>query len=291
MRVTTPLLMIGFGLIASHVFAAEPSLADLTVRIESLENQLAQQDAEFAAFRTQVSRGAMGRSGECNGWSIEGGYELTILQPYFSDASSGPGFDESFGTGHRFTLEMESHRGYGARARYWMYRHTLDGHSLYAGEELHIDMDALDVELTLHERFRRWDLVFGAGARYGRNSYGSDTIFGPGEARFEGVGPTFCVEGERAIGCRGLYLIGSFRGSMLFGDVDFWGTPVEDELTAVLDNQLGIGWNRCVGRATLDVRAVWESQFWWSNAFADALFGLGTNLGFTGPTVSVGLRY
>lgn len=291
MRTTTILIAVAIGLIALEVHGAEPSLVDLTARIDSLEAQLGRQDAELRKFRSVVNHGSLVGSPDCNGWSIYGGYELTILEPFFSDASSGPGFDESFGTGHRFELGMESHRGWGARARYWMYNHTLDGHSLYAGEYLHLDVDSLDMELTFRERFRRWDLLFSGGARYGRNSYGSETLFGPGEARFEGVGPTFCLEAERAIGCGGLHLIGEFRGSMLFGDVDFFGATVEDELTTVLENQLGIGWNRRVGGATLDVRAVWESQFWLNNAFADALFGLGTNLGFTGPTVSVALTY
>lgn len=278
------------GLVSVCARGAEPSVGELASRVASLEAELAAQEAEFASLKQAVSHGSVGRPQDCGAWSLYGGYELTILEAYFSDVASGPGFDESFGVGHRFTLGMENHRGYGVRTRYWTYEHSLDGYDLYAGEQLHIDMDSLDVDLTLRERFRRWDLLISGGVRYGRNSYGSDTIFGPGEARFEGVGPTFSIEADRRVGCRGLHLIGNFRGSMLFGDVDFFEAPMEDELMTVLDNQLGIGWERSMGRATLDIRAVWESQFWLNNAFADTFFGLGSNVGFTGPTVAIELR-
>ena len=270
--------------------AEEPGVAELMERIDSLEGQLAQQQAEFDSFRAIVGQFPLRSSRECNAWSVYGDYELTVLQPHFSDAGSGPGFDESFGVGHRFTLGLESHRGIGGRVRYWSYDHSIVGHDAFAGDVLHIDMDTLDLDLTLRERFRRWDLLVSGGVRYGRNSYGSDTIFGPGEARFEGFGPTIALEAERKIGCRGLRLIGNFRGSMLFGDDDFFGTTVDDELMGVLDNQLGIGWNRRLGRSVVDVRAVWESQFWLNNALSDTVFGFGSNLGFTGPTVAVELR-
>ena len=286
--IAVAILTIGLGVFDAQ--AEEPSAADLTARIDTLEAQMVQQEAELNAFRAIVGQFSLRRSRECNGWSIYGGYELTMLQPHFSDAGSGPGFDESFGVGHRFALGLESHRGIGGRVRYWSYDHSIVGHDAFAGDVLHIDMDTLDLDLTLRERFRRWDLLVSGGVRYGRNSYGSDTIFGPGEARFEGFGPTIALEAERKIGCRGLRLIGNFRGSMLFGDDDFFGTTVDDELMGVLDNQLGIGWDRRLGRAVLDVRAVWESQFWLNNALSDTVFGLGSNLGFTGPTVAVELR-
>jgi len=276
--------------ISLEAWAEEPSAADLIFRIDSLESQVAQQQAELNSFRAAVGQVPTGRSNEGRPGSVYGGYELTVLQPYFSDAGSGPGFDESVGLGHRFTFGLEKSCGVGVRARYWTYNHSLDGHDLYAGERLHIDMDSLDVDLTFRERFRRWDLLMSGGVRYGRNSYGSYAIFGPGEARFEGAGPTVAFEADRKIVCGGLRLIGNVRGSMLFGDVDYFEAPVEDELMTVLENQLGIGWSRCVWGTTLDVRAVWESQFWLNNFFADTLFGMGTNIGFTGPTVAFELR-
>jgi hypothetical protein len=283
-RMCLALAVVGF---VSVCRGAEPSVEDLAQRVASLEAELAQQDAELSSLKSAVGRGAVGGQGECDAWSTYGAYELAILQPFFSDLDSGPGFDDSFGAGHRFTLGVESHRGCGVRVRYWMYDHALAGYGFFAGEELHIDMDALDLDVTLRERFRRWDLLMSGGLRYGRNGYSSDTIFGPGETLFEGLGPTFSLEADRKISCHGLHLIGNFRGSMLFGDVGAVGFTVEDELMTVFENQLGVGWKRPLGRAMLDVRAVWESQFWLNNAFA---FGLGSNLGLTGPTVAVELR-
>ena len=89
----------------------------------------------------------MGRRHECNARSAYAGYEATILQPYFSDAGSGPGFDGDFGVGHRFTMGIENHRGYGGRVRYWTYEQSLDGYGVFDGAVMQIDMDALDLDL------------------------------------------------------------------------------------------------------------------------------------------------
>jgi hypothetical protein len=172
-----------------------------------------------------------------------------------------------------------------------MYDHGHQGTDGNAGDVLNIDMDTLDFDVTLRERLRRWDLLISGGVRYARQSYSSPTLFPPGEGWFEGVGPTVSFEAARDVGCRGVYLIGSFRSSMLFGDLDFFGVlPVDDELCTVLDNQLGIGWSHRLGCTLLDVRAIWESQFWLNDTFADDFFGFGSNLGFTGPNFAIELR-
>ncbi|MBP85586.1 MAG: hypothetical protein CMJ64_02545 [Planctomycetaceae bacterium] len=94
---------------------------------------------------------------------------------------------------------------------------------------------------------------------------------------FEGTGPTVSLEGSRDVGCRGLYFVGNFRASMLFGEVTFDGTlDADDDLATVLENQLGIGWRREMARADLNVRALWESQFWLNETIAT---DTGSNLG------------
>lgn len=105
---------------------------------------------------------------------------------------------------------------------------------------------------------------------------------------FEGVGPTFSLEASHDFGCRGLYVLGNFRGSLLFGQVDLDGAlDAHDDLTTVLENQLGIGWRCDTAAGELEVRAVWESQFWLNEAISS---DTGTNLGFSGPAVSVAVR-
>lgn len=288
MRTPVLLAMVVMSLLSSSAQSEDLSCSALVGRIESLETELAQQQAEFASFRASV---AGQEACECNARSWYGDYEMTILRPFFSDLAAGPGFHEDFGIGHRFTLGVENHQGYGVRARYWMQNESMEGYGFYVGETLQIDMDALDIDLTLREKFRRWDLLLSGGVRYGRNGYSSDTLLPPGEAKFEGFGPTFSFQADRKLGCRGLHVIGNFRASLLFGDANFFGDTAEGELSTVFDTQLGLGWRRPLGSATLDLRAVWESQVWQNNAMADTIIGLGTNQGFTGPTVAAELRF
>ncbi len=253
-----------------------------------------------------VRRGRRGLRSQGLGFYV--GYELTALRPYLSNAGStggfafpGPvGFDDDYGFGHRFVVGYDGGSGLGARFRYWFYNH---GHDFVASPpaaaavagSVGIDLDVLDLELTLDEQLRNWNLMLSGGFRYGRAGL-SGLNPGGSELFFEGVGPTVAIEARRKFGDRGLHLIGNFRVALLYGDWNNYlngATPakVEDEITTVFENQLGVGFTRDLGFATVTLRTVWETQFWLNDTLADESNGIGSNLTFAGPTSSVELRF
>jgi hypothetical protein len=65
----------------------------------------------------------------------------------------------------------------------------------------------------------------------------------------------------------------------------------DDEIMTVLENQLGVGWTRDFRRVSLDLRGVWETQFWLNDSFADDFFGFGSNFALSGLVLSAQLRY
>lgn len=297
----TKLLATGLATVAAILFvgpgaiqAQDLSYAELAARLTALESQLQTQQTDFASYNTGGGPEQFGCKDcsktvcncGCPAWYA--GYEVTFLRPYISDANVGGGgvFGNDYGTGHRFAIGYDNGSGLGARVRYWTYNHN---HSTAAGAPaIHIDMDVLDGEVTLQETMHNWDLLVAGGLRYARAAFD----VGLGDTYFEGIGPTVALEAKRNIGNRGIYLIGNFRASMLYGDID--GAPAviplgEDEIALVVENQLGVGWSREYGRGILNIRGVWESQLWMNDTIADFL-GLGSNLGFSGPTASIEFR-
>jgi hypothetical protein len=106
------------------------------------------------------------------------------------------------------------------------------------------------------------------------------------------------MEGSRHLGCcSGWYVLGNLRTSLLIGKISnpslvlLTGPDINDELLLTVENQLGLGWTTELRRVALDLRAIWETQFWMNDTFADDFNGFGTNLGFAGPTFSVQMRY
>ncbi|GAG04457.1 unnamed protein product, partial [marine sediment metagenome] len=68
------------------------------------------------------------------------------------------------------------------------------------------------------------------------------------------------------------------------------GTSVSDDIVTVFESQLGLGFSRDLGFATLNLRTVWETQIWMNDTLADSA-NAGSNIGFGGPTSSVELRF
>jgi len=229
------------------------------------------------------------------------GYELTVLQPAISEATlqdSGDSFKNEFGFGHRFTLGYDGGNGLGVRTRYWFYNHEQKFQNAASGV-VDLRMDTFDLEFTLDEQLRSWDMMVSGGIRYGRAGLENPTtkliVIGPAEYRFEGVGPTVSFEAARCFGRSGIYLIGNLRASLLLGKFHNLegdaGTTVDGETVTVLENQLGIGFSRELSRATLNFRTVWETQVWMNEVWGDDVYGFASNLTFSGPTTSVEVRF
>jgi hypothetical protein len=84
--------------------------------------------------------------------------------------------------------------------------------------------------------------------------------------------------------------MGDIRNSALLPFMP--AVTLEDEVMTVAENQLGIAWTHDVNQfVQLDIKTAWETQYWMNSSLSDDVYGIGSNLGFTGPTLSVELRY
>jgi hypothetical protein len=276
-----------FAAASTVVQAQDLQYSALLSRIQALEAQVETQQMDFASYSMGGEKNAYGMGVEsvcdCQSPQWYFGYELTALRPYVSSAGTG-GNDDDYGVGHRLSLGYEGAGGLGVRARYWLYNHGVQA----AFVQLHVDMDVLDLEVTLHERMRKWDLLASGGFRYGRASIGP----AGGRYTYEGTGGTIALEAMRAIGQSNLYLVGNVRTAALLGEIDRFGFgELDDEVMLMVENQLGVGWRPEWGRLDLNFRAVWETQVWYNAAMGDDVKGLTSALGFSGPTFLAEIRY
>ena len=162
-------------------------------------------------------------------------------------------------------------------------------------------MQAADLEATLAQQMRHWDLDISGGVRYGKLQYSNPilTLYNPGTVTFEGVGPTASLNGRRNLGNSGLSLFGNVRGSLMMGNIRTGSLlinvprgTIQDEVMTVFENQLGVAWNyRLPNNMLFEVRTAWETQYWMSDTLSDDFYGIGSNLALMGPSVGVELRY
>lgn len=305
--------------------AQEPSLfesaiaqknVELEGRIQRLESQLNQvqhysNSNPYGVLEQQLQQQEIGTGG------LFGSVEVTFLKPHLSGApaafaSQGVASKTISGTwvpNVRYVLGYRGDSGLGVRARYWSLQHTFQYVPPYQAQiappftptVFGIRLEAIDTEVTLDQALRHFDLELSAGVRYGNLQYRSDvaTLFGVGTVTFEGIGPTVSIGGRRALGDSGFSLFGNLRGSMLFGGIrnnaPLVYMPAGDfsnEVMTIADNQLGISWTQDLTSTwQLEIRSAWETQYWMSSTLSDDVYGIGSNLALTGPTVAVELRY
>lgn len=298
---TAAVIVTFLSLDLAQTLAENLGYSDLEARLEALESEVNSQQVKLASANTATCCPVSSRSVCCKSTAWYLGYELTILQPIISEleiAGRGNGFENDFGLGHRFIVGYDGGSGMGVRMRYWFYNH---GHDLTdpALGSVGIDMDVLDLEFTLEEELRNWNLMVSGGIRYGHAGLSNSASFaivpGPARAIFDGVGPTVSFEAVRGFGDRGLYLLGNLRASILIGkNIDrqgFDGMKNDGETTTVLENQLGIGYGRILDRTALNLRIAWETQVWMNEGWGDDVYGFSSNLSFSGPSASVELRF
>lgn len=284
---------------------------ELENRIQRLESQHYSNSNSYGMLEQQLQQQDIGTG------RLFGSIEVTFLKPHLSGAQAAfasEGAESKIITGTwvpnvRYVLGYRGDSGLGVRARYWSYQHTFQYVQPYqfqiaspnAPALFGIRMEAIDTEVTLDQRLRHFDLELSAGVRYGTLQYRSDvaTLFGVGTVTFEGVGPTISLGGRRDLGNSGFRLFGNLRGSMLFGHINNSAPLVSmpagtfrNEVMTIADNQLGISWNRDLTSTwQFEVRTAWETQYWMSSTLSDDVYGIGSNLALTGPTVAVELRY
>jgi hypothetical protein len=94
-------------------------------------------------------------------------------------------------------------------------------------------------------------------------------------------------------------VFGSLRGSVLVGDLRngsvLWNMPsgkIEDEIMTVAENQMGVAYTRTLSNnMVFELRTGWETQYWMNSTLEDDFYGIGSNLGLSGPTVAVELKF
>lgn len=281
--------------------SSEYSLEQRIAHLESLVGQLQyrNQNHLIEDLHTQQDREAYG--------DVYFATEVSFLRPYLSGARSsststgGKWIDPSYGTATRFMLGLRDETGLGLQLRYTGFNHGADLANVFGGGGFGVKLDSLEAEVTLRERFRRWDLDLGAGIRWGQFAItGDGVVTFPGRLTYKGIGPTFSVNGRRQLGSSPFSLLANFRGGLLLGEIHNTHPArglaiggVEDEIAFALENQLGLAWSRPVFNDSMmmEVRAVWETQFWLNETISDDVYGIGTNLGLSGPSVALELRY
>lgn len=281
--------------------------AELEARVQRLEAELSQFRSPTYSDPMRTLESQLRRQDSGTG-ALFGDIEVTFLQPHISGSQAAFGLgavgrliDGDFQTGMRYVLGYRNDSGVGVRGRFWQYDHSFVYLPPFEPAVFGIRMDVADTEITLDQRLRHWDMQVAAGLRYGRLEYSNETptLFGVGTATFEGVGPTFALSGRRTISNSGFSFFGNVRGSVLIGDIRnsallpfMPAVRLEDEIMTVAENQLGVAWTHDLNRfVQLDVKTAWETQYWMNSSLSDDVYGIGSNLGFTGPTLSVELRY
>ena len=281
--------------------------AELEARVQRLEAELSQFRAPTYSDPMKTLESQLQRQDAGTG-ALFGNIEVTFLQPHISGPQAAFGLgavgrliDGDYQTGMRYILGCRNDSGVGIRGRFWQYDHSFVYVPPFEPAVFGIRMDVADTEITLDQRLRHWDMQISGGLRYGRLEYSNETptLFGVGTATFEGVGPTFALNGRRAISNTGFSIFGNVRGSVLVGDIRnaallpfMPAVTLEDEVMTVAENQLGVAWTHDVNQfVQLDIKTAWETQYWMNSTLSDDVYGIGSNLGFTGPTLSVELRY
>lgn len=280
-------------------------------RIQRLESELAQLKAQQGAsvnpFRMldhQLNAQDRGTGG------LFGSVEVLFLRPHLSGAPAAFGFgapvgrliDSDYTTSVRYVLGYVTDSGIGIRGRYWSMADDYTFVPPLAPNEFGMALDTADLEATLLQRLRHFDLELSGGVRYGKlhytNAVGS-FVLGAGSLSYEGVGPTMSIMARRSVAETGLSLFGGLRGSMLIGDIRngailpaMPATVIEEELMMIGENQLGISWSEDLSQAwNMEVRLAWETQYWANSTLSDDAYGLGSNLALSGPTIAVELKY
>jgi len=252
---------------------------------------------------------------------LYGGVDIAMLKPHLGTPElAGTELLPTFGceVSPRLWLGYETCDGFGGRARFWIFDHTAEGgDALFnatqgqMGLTSSVEAATVDLEFTQEASFRRWNLGLFGGMRYGKSGQriglqASNAERLAADLDFEGIGPTLGLDARRPVGCRGFALVGSLRGSFLFGSTragihdpgnlleDLIGIPADDirlrfndHFMQTWETQLGIEWTRrtCCGNRFL-VRGALEAQVWDSGAMVGLL---SSETGFVGPTITIGL--
>lgn len=291
---------------ANDVYEATVSemLAEQAQRIQQLETHLASLDD-----KTKLH--ADGCDDDCCDIcpGVIGGAELTFLKAHSNALASvspvGPALtlipEFDYQVAPRAWLGYQFAGGLGLRATWWGFDQGLPPGGLGAG--FGVEATTVDLEVTDSISLGKWDLLASGGLRYARlrQDIGPSILAPiPLSRDFEGLGGTFALSVRRGLYGTNLALIGSARGSLLYGDSfdsitaaslgDIAPGPLEgtQRTLGIFEMRLGVEWSRELSNgARFYTQTVYEAQYWQSAQLFNGLGGM--DVGFTGVAVNIGL--
>ncbi len=180
----------------------------------------------------------------------------------------------------------------------------------------HLRVNVFDLQGTRTWETAFWTHLVGFGVRYSNiNQDYQAAIVNPATQTglasshdFNGAGPCVSFETKRRLGESGFALYGQVYGAILFGDTDENYNAASagvvqgythncTEVLPVGEMELGVEYQRNLGRAKAFVQAGFTGQVWWGAGNASNLDALGTNsashsnFGFYGAALRAGVRY
>jgi hypothetical protein len=180
----------------------------------------------------------------------------------------------------------------------------------------HLHVNVFDFQGTYSWESAFWSHLVGFGVRcttmsqdYQATLANATTQIGLASSHdFNGAGPAVSFETKRRLGESGFAIYGQVYGAILFGNEDESYTAVNNgvlqgythshnEVLPVGEMELGVEYQRNVGRAKAFVQAGFTGQVWWGGGNASNLDALGTtaashsNFGFFGAAFRAGVRY
>lgn len=292
---------------ANDVYEATVSemLAEQAQRIQQLETHL-------ASLEDKTKLHTDGCDDDCcdSCPGVIAGAELTFLKAHSNglvsttpvgDLTLVPNFD--YQVAPRAWLGYQFAGGLGLRATWWGFDQGLPASGIASGFGL--EATTVDLELTDAINLGKWDLLASGGLRYARlrQDVLAPSLLAPFDVSrdFEGLGGTFALSARRGLGGTNLALIGSARGSLVFGESfdsitlgGLGGGPLPGPLVGtqrtlgIFELRLGVEWSRELSNgARFYTQTVYEAQYWQSAQLFDGLGGM--DVGFTGVAVNIGL--
>lgn len=220
--------------------------------------------------------------------------EFLWIRPHVNEDWVGK-LSEEFQFSTRTVLGYENCCGWGARARYWQYDHTI---RILDPARMAMDIDVVDLEGTSRVGFRSSDFLFAGGFRYVHWSIADGD--GTEIELQDAIGLTAAVDGRTPLltYCRNRWSwVYGARWSILGGDwegdndiVDTIGNTniVRDDNIVVTELYTGVEYLFCYGGYDFFTRGTVEMQNWRSDVLGEPGIGNGIAPGSVGSTNSVG---
>lgn len=264
---------------------------------------------------------------------------MSVVNDGATSTTTDTNFENDTELSPRIWLEYNRGVGLGARVTYWQYDHgspertaspaesgfetivppdfgAVDLSTNVPGEiytaAADIDLDVIDLEGTKWTQFECWQFGATGGLRFAslQQGYRGVLLSDEGDAlggidashRFDGIGPTFSIEGRRPFGHLTFFSLA--RGSLLFGNGRSGFTALEglggstnpfvtqvalerNDVMSVGEIQVGLEWRKyCCNGNWFFCRTALEGQVWQGAGNASGEDG---DLGFFGLNVAFGM--